>query len=441
MELKEQPLHDACERTLKLAKKKGATSAEVHIATESGFSVTSRLGEIETLQHHRDRGLGVTVYFGKKSGFASSSDIDASAILQVVNKACAIAKFTDDDPYTGLAEKEFLAKTIPNLDLYHPWNIQPDEGLDIAKECEQIALASDKRITNSEGATFSSYENYGVYANSLGFISGYHRTSHNLDCTLIAQTGNTMQRDYYYTCARDYHDLLTPKVVAKHAVENTVRRLGTKPIKTQQAPVIFKAELARGLIRCLTQVIQGSNIYRDASFLVDHLGKQIFPNKIKIYQRPHIKKGMGSKPYDSEGVATADRAIINDGVLQTYILNSYSARKLDLKTTGNAGGIQNILIDTDNLTFDELLKEMGRGLLVTELIGQGINIVTGDYSRGAFGYWVENGEIQHPVEGITIAGNLRDMFKGIVAVADDIDNRGVVRSGSILIDKMSIAAG
>lgn len=436
----EKSLHDACEQTITLAKQNGATDVEVHISTESGFSVTSRLGEVETLQHHRDRGLGVTVYFDKRSGFASSSDIDKNAIIEAVNKACAIAKYTDDDPFNGLPDKAFLATKIPDLSLYHPWDISPSEGFEMAKACEQIAMSSDERITNSEGATLSSYENYGVFANSLGFISGYHRTSHNLDCTLIAKKGDNMQRDYYYTCARDYHDLLSADVVAKQAAENTVRRLGSKPIKTQTAPVIFKAELARGLIRCLTQAIQGSSIYRKASFLIDHIDKQIFPEKINIMQRPHLSKGMGSKPYDSEGVATSDRDFIKDGILQSYILNSYSARKLDLQTTGNAGGLQNILISADDLSFSELLKEMGTGLLITELIGQGINLVTGDYSRGAFGYWVENGEIQHPVEGITVAGNLKDMFKGIIAVANDADERGIVRSGSILIDKMSIAA-
>ena len=440
MDSLDKSLHDACERTIQLALQNGASSAEVYIATESGFSVTSRLEEIETLQHHQDRGLGVTVYFEHRSGFVSSSDIDDAAISEAINKACAIAKYTDEDPYNGLAEKEFLATNIPDLDLYHPWDIKPNQGFDIAKECEQIALSSDKRITNSEGATLSTYENYSIYANSNGFSEGYHRTSHNLDCTLIAQNGDSMQRDYYYTCARDYNDLLPPKVVAQQAVENTIHRLGSKPIKTQKAPVIFKAEIARGLIRCLTQAIQGSSIYRDASFLVDHLGKQIFPKKINIYQRPHLPKGMGSKPYDAEGVATCDRDIVKDGILQSYILNSYSARKLNLKTTGNAGGLQNILIDSDDLTFSDLLKEMGTGLLITELLGQGINIVTGDYSRGAFGYWIENGQIQHAVEGITVAGNLRDMFNGIVAVANDVDERGVVRSGSILIDKMSIAA-
>lgn len=440
MEFEESSLRDACERALNLAKQKGASSAEVCIITESGFSTTSRLGEIESLEHNRDRGLSLNVYFGQRSGVASSSDIDAVAIENAVEKACAIAKFTDEDPFCGLADKDLLATSQPELNLYFPWDITPEQGFEVAKRCEQIALGLDKQIVNSEGSTFSTYSNFMVYANSNNFMGSYFRTAHHLDCSLIAQNGGNMQRDYYYTSARDHRDLISAEIVAQKAVKNTVDRLGSKPIKTQNSPVIFKTELAQGLIRSLLSAINGNNIYRNSSFLVDHLGQQVFPNYINIYQRPFIPKATGSKPFDNEGVATRNMDFIKDGILQSYVLDTYSSRKLKLKSTGNAGGVQNILIDSSDIDLPGLFKKMDRGLYITELMGQGINIVTGDYSRGAFGYWIENGQIKHPVEGITIAGNLKDMFKGIVAVSNDVDTRGVIRSGSILIDNMTIAA-
>lgn len=440
MEFEESSLRDACERALKLAKQKGASSAEVCIITESGFSTTSRLGEIDSLEHNRDRGLSLSVYFGQRSGIASSSDIDKMAIQHVVDKACSIAKFTDEDPFCGLADKNLLAKSQPDLQLYYPWDITPDQGFETAKECEKIALALDKHIVNSEGSTFSTYSNFMVYANSNDFMGSYRRSAHHLDCALIAKNGGNMQRDFYYTTARDYRDLLKPNVVAEQAVKNTIDRLGSKSIKTQNSPVIFKSELAQGLIRSLMSAINGNNIYRNSSFLIDQVGKQIFPSYINIYQRPHILKAMGTKAFDNEGVATRNMDFIRNGILQSYVLDSYSARKLKLQSTGNAGGVQNILIDTEDTDLPGLFKKMDKGLYVTELMGQGINIVTGDYSRGAFGYWIENGQIQYPVEGITIAGNLKEMFKGIVAVSNDIDTRGVIRSGSILIDNMTIAA-
>lgn len=421
------------------AAQQGATSSEVSVSRGIGFTVSVRMGSVETVEYNRDKGIGVTVYFGKRKGSASSSDTTPESVKAIVRAACNIAKFSSEDPYAGLADAELLAKNYPDLDLYYPWSIDPEQAIQIALDCEQQARALDKRIVNSEGASVGSYQAIGIYGNSNGFIGGYPSSRHNISCTLVAQDSKGMQRDGYYSVARDPLDLESVSAIAKHAAERTVNRLGSRRIKTCTVPVIFQAEIARGLIGNFLSAISGGNLYRKASFLVDHLGKQVFASKISLQERPHIKKGLGSAPFDAEGVATHDRDLVTNGILQGYILGSYSARKLGMKSTGNSGGAHNMLVKTDNLDFPALLKKMGKGFLVTELLGQGVNLVTGDYSRGAAGFWVENGEIQFPVEEVTIAGNLRDMYLNLVAIGNDIERRGTIFTGSILLESMTVA--
>lgn len=432
-------LSTLCESVLTRAKRQGATSCEADISHDEGFNVQVRMGDVETLEHHIEQSLSITVYIDHKTGVASTTDLSEEAINKTIEKAASIASFTQDDPYAGLAEKTLMAQEIPDLDLYHPWQIEPADAIDIATRCEKAGLESDKRITNSEGASLSTNRSTSVYANSHGFLGAYQKSSHSINCMLIAKENGNMQRDYDYTYARDKNDLVDPNAIARNAAKRTVDRLGAKKIATTKAPIIYHHELAVGLVGNLFRAISGGSLYRKSSFLLDHLDKKIFPDWMQITQRPHLKKGIASRPFDAEGVTTVDREFIKDGVLKSYLLSSYSARKLGLTSTGNAGGIQNMEIATSGLSFEELLQKMGTGLLVTELIGQGVNIITGDYSRGAFGYWVENGEIQYPVEGITIAGNLKDMFSNMVAMSDDIDIRSGIRSGSILLDEMMIA--
>lgn len=427
------------ENILAEAHAQGATSAEVSVSQGIGFSVTVRLGAVETVEYHRDKGIGITVYFGKRKGSASTSDATSDAVKATVSAACRIARLSGEDPYAGLADAELMAKTYPDLDLHRPWYIEPEQAIAMAQECENQARTFDKRITNSEGASISTYQSVGVYGNSHGFIGGYPASRHSVSCTLVAQDAKGMQRDGYYTVARDPDDLETIAAVAKEAANRTVKRLGARRLKTCTVPVIFQAEIARGLIGSFLGAISGGSLYRKASFLIDQLGKPVFANHVSLYERPHIPKGFGSAPFDAEGVATRDRDLVSKGVLQGYLLGSYSARKLGMKSTGNAGGAHNILVNASNQDLSTLLKQMGKGLLVTEVMGQGINIVTGDYSRGATGFWVENGEIQYPVEEITIAGNLRDMYTNLVAIANDIDRRGSIHTGSILLESMMVA--
>lgn len=423
---------------LALAKKHGATSSEVHLSSETGFTVTSRLAKVEALEHHNDLGADITVYIGNKTGAVSTDDLTPGALDKVVAKACTIASFTTEDPCAGLADKALMAKQVPDLDLYHPWNITPQQALQRAIECESHALEMDKRIKNSDGAQLTTVQRGFVYANSHGFNGSYQTTSHSMNCVLIAGNGQ-MQRDYDYTVARDQANLIDVKTLAQAAVKRTVDRLDPKPLKTCTVPVIFEARLASGLIGKLLSAIYGSSQYRKSSFLLDMLGKKVCADHVNIYQRPHLKGELGSAPFDDEGLATMDRDFVRDGILQSYIMGAYSARKLGLQPTGNAGGTQNVMLDHHNLDLDGLLKQMQRGLLITEMMGQGVNLVTGDYSRGAFGYWVENGEIQHPVTGITVAGNLKDMLQQIVAVGSDVDHRSSIKTGSILIEKMTVA--
>ncbi len=434
-----QTRQDILTQLLEQAKQVGATQAEVTIRNESGFSVTVRKGEVETLEHHRGKGLSLTVYFGQQSGSAVTSDLTPGALQTTLEKACNIARFTGNDPCSGLADAELMAYNYPDLDLFHEWHITPAQGIELAQECESLARSYDKRITNSEGASIGTYTHHDLYGNSHGFIGLSHTTYHSISCALIAQNGSDMQSDSDYTCARDPYDLLAIPLVAKNAAQRTVRRLDARRLSTRQAPVIFHAEVARGLLAHFLSAISGGNLYRKSSFLLNHLGDSIFPGHIQIIERPHLPKALGSAGFDEEGVATQERDLIKDGQLMGYLLGSYSARKLGLQTTGNAGGAHNVFINSGSHDLNSLLKEMGTGLLVTDLMGQGVHMVTGDYSRGAFGYWIENGEIQYPVQEITIAGNLKDMFSKVITVGNDIDNRGNIHTGSIWIDSMMIA--
>lgn len=424
---------------LDTAKQLGATAAEIGGSAATGFTTTVRLGEVETIEFTRDKGLVVTVYFGKQKGSASTTDTSHEGINAAVKAACDIARVTGADEYAGLAEKELLAFKYPDLDLFHPWTVTPEQAIAIATECETIARNYDPRITNSEGATVSTHQSYFVHANSLDFYGQYATTRHSLSCMVLGQDGQQMQRDYSFTTARAAKDLKSASFVAKEAAEKTIKRLGARKLTTRKAPVIFHAEIAGGLIGCFISAIRGSNLYRKSSFLLDHLGQQIFPAHIEIFEQPHLPGGLGSSPFDNDGVLTRAKHFIKNGVLESYALGCYSARKLGMQTTANAGGVFNLFINTSHDDFSALLKKMGTGLIVTELMGQGINILTGDYSRGASGFWVENGEIQYPVEEITIAGNLRDMFKNLIAVGNDIETRSNIITGSMLLEEMMIA--
>ena len=434
-------LQDVVSFVLEEASRHGASQCEADANVSQGLGVTVRLGEVDTIEYQRDRGLGVTVYFGKRKGSASTADLSRQAVRQTVEKACAIARYTAEDPYAGLIEAEALARDIPDLDLDHAWALTPEQAIDIAQRCEAAGREVDPRITNSEGSSLSTNRHIGVYGNSHGFLAGVSSTSHSLSCSLIAQQGDEMQRDYWYTTARDPADLEAADAIGRTAGQRAVARLGSRKLSTRKAPVAFSPDMARGLIKHFAAAIRGAAQYRKASFLLDAAGKQVFPSFLQIHERPHIPKALASNPFDDEGAATKDRDLIRDGVLDGYVLGSYSARRLGLKTTGNAGGVHNLIVATPGKALDmqSFLTRLNNGLLVTELMGQGVNGVTGDYSRGASGFWVENGAIAYPVHEITIAGNLTQMFLGIVGVGSDEDLRGTIRTGSILIGEMTIA--
>lgn len=418
----------------------GATQAEAAVSQDTGLSVGVRLGEVETLEQQRDRSMGITVYFGQRKGSASTADFSLQAVSATVAKACSIARFTALDDCAGLAEPELMATTVIDLNLSHPWDLSADQAVEIAKTCEAAALAFDTRISNSEGASVSSHQGLHVYGNTHGFVGGYPTTSHSLSCVVLAGSGDEMQRDYWYSSSRDWQELEKAESIGRESARRTLARLGPRKLKTQRAPVLLVPEIARGLVGHFMAAIRGSSQYRQSSFLLNSVGQQVFPAGFSISERPHILKGLGSAPFDDEGVVTVDREFVTDGILMSYLLSSYSARKLGLKSTGNAGGAHNLLVAANTEGgMPALLKKLNTGLMVTELMGQGVNTVTGDYSRGASGFWVENGVIQYPVAEITIAGNLREMLRGIVAVGDDIDVRGGVRVGSILLDLMTIA--
>jgi len=432
-------------QVLDLAKAGGATAAEAEVSEGSGLSLSVRHGEIETIEHNRDKGIGISVYLGQRRGHASTSDFSADALARTVEKALSIARFTAEDACAGLAEPDLLARTealqtlIPQLDLYHPWNIDVEQAAELARECEAAALNVDPRISNSEGGSLSSQVSQFIYANSLGFSGGYPTTRQSLSCAVIAEENEAMQRDYWYTTARAAADLDSAVSVGARAGARSVRRLNGRKLSTRQCPVLFEAPIATGLIASFVSAVSGGHLYRKSSFLLDSLGSQIFPAFVQIQERPFIPRGLASSPFDSEGVALSDRDVVKDGVVQGYFLGSYSARKLGMHSTGNAGGNHNLIVPSTGEDFAALLNKMGNGLLVTELLGHGLNMVTGDYSRGAAGFWVENGEIAYPVEEITIAGNLRDMFQGIAAIGTDIETRGSRRVGSILIGQMTVA--
>lgn len=424
---------------LQEACRQGASGAEVGMSSDRGLSVSVRLGEVETIEHHRSQGVGVSVYFGQRKGSASSTDLGRAAIRETVAAACRIARYAAEDPYAGLPEPCTLAREFPDLDVYHPWELNAEQAIDIALVCENAARAVSPLISNSEGATLDTFRGVRVLGNSLGFLHGYAHSRQSLSCSVVGQQGDRMQRDDWWTVARAAADLEPADQVGRKAAERTLRRLGARTLTTRHCPVIYSAEVASGLLGHFVAAIRGGNLYRKSSFLLDSLGRTIFPAFVHIHEQPFLKRALGSAPYDAEGVATMSRDLVTDGVLQSYVLSTYSARKLGMTSTGNAGGVHNLTIDPGDLDLSGLLKRMHSGVLITELLGQGVNIVTGDYSRGAAGFWVEHGEIQHPVEEITIAGNLRDMFSGMIAVGNDVDRRGNTHTGSILIDRMTIA--
>lgn len=423
------------------AKGMGATAVEVGADASSGFSVSVRKNKVETIEHSNEKTLGVTVYFGCRTGSATTSDLKPQAIQAMLEKACHIARFTSVDPFVGLADSELMAYGYQNLDLdlYHPWQIKVEEAIDLAKNAETKGFSYDKRLVNSEGTSLDTFKTFNLYANSHSFCGATVTTRHSFTSGFIAEEKGQMQRDYYYTVARDARDLENADQVALQAAERTINRLNAQRITTRKCPIIFSAEIASDLIGNFIRAIMGSNIYRKASFLLDRLHSQVFAKHINIEENPLLPKALGSAAFDGEGVKLSRNNIVVDGVLQRYVLDSYSARKLKMKTTGNAGGIHNLIIKAGELDLNGLLRKMGTGLLVTDLMGDGVNIVTGDYSRGIFGYWVENGTIQYPVTGVTIAGNLKDMLLNIVAVGNDIDYRSNILTGSILLDKMTVA--
>ena len=421
------------------SKKQGATSAEAGLSIDSGLSATARLGEVETIEHHCDQGLGITVYIGQKKGSASTNDFSPNSVKDTVKAACSIASFSSEDEYAGLPDKDRLATKFPGLDRNHPWDIEANDAVELAIECEDAARSYHAEINNSEGATVNSHQGIRVLGNSLGFLQGYQSTRHSISCSVLGERDGDMQRDYWYSVSRKADQLDSAKSIGIKAAERTIRRLGARSLSTRQSPVLYSAEMASSLIGSLIGAISGGSLYRKSSFLLDSLGEQILPDFIHIHEQPHLLMALGSSAYDAEGVATVARDIVKDGVLEGYVLSSYSARKLKMESTGNAGGVHNLTIDSGDNDLVAMLKQLDTGLFVTELMGQGVNRVTGDYSRGAAGFWVENGEIQYPVEEITIAGNLKDMYKHIVSVGNDVDYSGNIRTGSILVEQMAIA--
>jgi PmbA protein len=419
------------------AKKLGASDAEVSLAANTGFSLNVRQQEIDELTYHRNHGMGISIYNGQKSGSASCSDLTEPALKAAVEAAWAIAQQTDADPYAGLADKALMAKKFPDLAIYYPWDITPEQGIALAKECEQAAL-TQTGITNSEGASLSTHVDCHVYANSNDFCEAVLSTSHSVNCVVVAEKDGQMQRDYSYLVGVNPKLLSNVTQIGQEAAKRTLMRIGAKPIKTQRASVIFAADVARSLFGHFISAISGSSIYRRASFLVDHLDKQIFPADISIFERPFLPSALGSTAFDAEGVGAREQDFITNGVLQRYVLGSYAARRLGLQTTANAGGVHNLCVNHSDLDLPSLLKQMGTGLFVTQLLGQGANLITGDYSRGASGFWIENGEITHPVDGITIASNLKEIYQNILAVGNDMDTRGNIRTGSVWIKSMMI---
>ena len=423
---------------IRRARAAGASQAEVSASVETGLNLNVRLGAVETVERTRDRGFTLTVYFGQHKGSASTADLKPESIAATLAQACAIARYTEADPAAGLADAALMAGAVPDLDLWHPWALEVDAAVALGQRIEDAgrALAG---ISNSEGATVSSSAQIGVYANSHGFVGRERETQHSLSCVLIAGSGESMQRDYWWDAARAAPDLMAPEAIGRKAAERTLARLGARRLGTRQCPVLFAPEAARSLLGHLVSAVSGGALYRRASFLLDHAGKAIFPAHVHLTEHPQLRRGPASAAFDAEGVTTREQPLVRAGVLERYVLGSYSARKLGLTTTGNAGGVRNLAISPGTQDFDALVRGMGRGLVVTELMGQGASTITGDYSRGASGFWVEDGAIAYPVHEVTIAGNLRQMYQNIVALGDDVDVRGTIRCGSLLIGEMTIA--
>lgn len=435
-----ETLRELAARVLELASRAGASAAEVDVSEGYGQNVTVRLGEIETIEHNRDKDIAVTVYFGQRRGHASTSDFSDAALADTVRAACTIARQTAEDPCAGLADPQRLAAPdVPDPGLFHPWDLGVEEAAELARRCEAAAFAVDPRIRNSEGAGLSTHAGRFVYANSHGFIGGFPTSHHSLGCTVIIGEGDNMQRDYWYSSARAESGLEPCEQVGRTAGERTVRRANARRLATRKVPVLFEAPVAAGLFGSFVAAVSGGSLYRKSSFLPDSAGTQVFAPHVQLIEDPALPLGMGSTPFDSEGVATARRAVVADGVVQGYFLGSYSARKLGLQTTGNAGGSHNLLVSDTGQDFAGLLREMGSGLLVTDMLGHGVNPVTGDYSRGAAGFWVEDGQLAYPVQEITIAGNLKEMFRAIRAIGTDRLVRGSRTCGSILVDGMTVA--
>lgn len=431
-------LEQAVATALELAKV-STDGAEVAVTRTTGISVSTRYSEVENVEFNSDGALGITVYHQNRKGSASSTDLSPDAIKRTVQAAIDIARYTSPDPYAGVADRELLAFDAPDLDLFHPTDLDPDRAIELAARAEEAALKSDSRITNTEGGSFNSHVGIKVFGNSHGMIQGYSSSRHSISASVIAEADGDMERDYAYTIGRAIGDLQTPEWVGQECARRTLSRLSPRKLSTMKAPVIFAAEVATGLFGHLVGAISGGSVYRKSTFLLDSMGKQILPEWLTIQEQPHLLKGLASTPFDSEGVRTENRDIIKDGVLQTWLLTSYSARKLGLQSTGHAGGIHNWRINGQGDSFEQLLKKMGTGLVVTELMGQGVSGITGDYSRGAAGFWVENGVIQYPVSEITIAGNLQEMWRNMVTVGSDIETCSNIQCGSVLIPEMKIA--
>ncbi|HSD54049.1 MAG TPA: metalloprotease PmbA [Burkholderiales bacterium] len=427
------------EGTLRIARTHGATEAEADVSEGYGQSVTVRRGEVETIEYNRDKGLSVTAYIGKQRGYASSSDLSPRAIEDTVRAALSIARFTATDDCAGLAEPELIARGSRDLDLFHPWDLPVEQAIVMARECEAAALRLDKRIVNSEGATVSCQQSQFMAGNSNSFLDGFPSSRHYISCAVIAGEGDAMQRDDWYSWTRAPDDLARPEAIGDYAGRRALSRLRSRKLGTREGRVLFEAPMANGLLSHFVSAVSGGSLYRKSSFLLDTLGTQVFSKIVSLHEDPFVPRGLASACFDDDGVATQERDVVKDGVLQGYFLGVYSARKLGMKSTGNAGGNANLSLAPGRRDFEGMLRELGTGLLVTELMGQGINMVTGDYSRGAFGYWVEGGAIQYPVEEITIAGNLRDMFRNISAIGGDVLTRGSRTCGSILVEGMTIA--
>jgi PmbA protein len=427
------------EQIIAEARRQGASACEVAVSLEQGLSTTVRLREVETVEFNRDQGFGITLYAGQRKGSASTSASGPEAIRETVAAALAIAKHASEDEFAGLADASLMAGELADLDLFHPWDISPEQSIEMALECEESAFASDSRISNADGTSLSTHRGCRVYGNSHGFVGSYASTRHSLSCVMIAELEGQMQRDYWYDVNRRGEALASAASIGQRAAQRTVARLGARSVATCEVPVLFSAELAGGLFGHFLAAVSGGNLYRKASFLEGSIGQQLFPEWLSLHEKPQLLQGLASASFDGDGLATYAKPFVQDGVIVSYVLGTYSGRKLGMPSTANAGGVHNLLVTHGEEDQRALLKRMGRGLLVTELMGQGLNLVTGDYSRGAAGFWVENGEIQYPVQEVTIAGNLRDMFRQIVAVGSDLEMRSNIRSGSVLIERMTVA--